>query len=174
MCLQIASDWNKPNGQMCIGGDRGEILRFLHDLPVRKVCGSPACFPSYPFLFALILVFVMLGVQLPRPLVGRIHTTRVISEYTPRTQCLKKSHVSPCVFVQIGGVGKVTEKCLREAMGVVTCGDLFRERASCLQVMTPRTSKWLIKVRLPRPTRVYDKRKGICSMQGSRVRATVV
>lgn len=47
---------------------------------------------------------------------------------------------------QIGGVGKVTEKCLREAMGVVTCGDLFRERAACLHVMTPHTSRWLIKV----------------------------
>lgn len=35
--LQIASDWNKPDGQMCIGGDRAEVLRFLHDLPVRKV-----------------------------------------------------------------------------------------------------------------------------------------
>lgn len=36
---QIASDWNKPDGQMCIGGDRAEVLRFLHDLPVRKVGG---------------------------------------------------------------------------------------------------------------------------------------
>lgn len=47
---------------------------------------------------------------------------------------------------QIGGVGKVTEKCLREAIGVVTCGDLFRERAACLHIMTPHTSRWLIKV----------------------------
>ncbi|CAM9394134.1 unnamed protein product [Scytosiphon promiscuus] len=84
MLAKIASDWNKPDGQMCIGGDRAEVLRFLHDLPVRK----------------------------------------------------------------IGGVGKVQEKCLREAMGVVTCGDLFRERAACLHVMTPHTSKWLIKVSL--------------------------
>lgn len=37
---QIASDWNKPDGQMCIGGDRAEVLRFLHDLPVRKVGGT--------------------------------------------------------------------------------------------------------------------------------------
>lgn len=35
--MQIASDWNKPDGQMCIEGDRAEVLRFLHDLPVRKV-----------------------------------------------------------------------------------------------------------------------------------------
>ncbi|CAM9285164.1 unnamed protein product [Laminaria digitata] len=84
MLAKIASDWNKPDGQMCIGGDRAEVLRFLHDLPVRK----------------------------------------------------------------IGGVGKVTEKCLREAIGVVTCGDLFRERAACLHIMTPHTSQWLIKVSL--------------------------
>lgn len=31
-------------------------------------------------------------------------------------------------------------------MGVLTCGDLFRERAACLHVMTPHTSRWLIKV----------------------------
>ncbi|CAM9372434.1 unnamed protein product, partial [Hapterophycus canaliculatus] len=84
MLAKIASDWNKPDGQMCIGGDRAEVLRFLHDLPVRK----------------------------------------------------------------IGGVGKVQEKCLREAVGVVTCGDLFRERAACLHVMTPHMSRWLIKVSL--------------------------
>ncbi|CAN0465469.1 unnamed protein product [Ectocarpus sp. 12 AP-2014] len=81
---KIASDWNKPDGQMCIGGDRAEVLRFLHDLPVRK----------------------------------------------------------------IGGVGKVQEKCLREALGVVTCGDLFRERGSVIHVMTPHTSRWLIKASL--------------------------
>lgn len=34
---QIASDWNKPDGQYCVRGDRAEVLRFLHDLPVRKV-----------------------------------------------------------------------------------------------------------------------------------------
>ncbi|CAM9656177.1 unnamed protein product [Ectocarpus sp. 6 AP-2014] len=84
MLAKIASDWNKPDGQMCIGGDRAEVLRFLHDLPVRK----------------------------------------------------------------IGGVGKVQEKCLREALGVVTCGDLFRERGSVIHVMTPHTSQWLIKASL--------------------------
>ncbi|CAM9252913.1 unnamed protein product [Ectocarpus fasciculatus] len=84
MLAKIASDWNKPDGQMCIGGDRAEVLRFLHDLPVRK----------------------------------------------------------------IGGVGKVQEKCLREALGVVTCGDLFRERASVIHVMTSHTSRWLIKASL--------------------------
>lgn len=57
------------------------------------------------------------------------------------------ARLSPVLFsAQIGGVGKVQEKCLREAMGVVTCGDLFRERAACLHVMTPHTSRWLIKV----------------------------
>lgn len=35
--MQIASDWNKPDGQFCIRGDRAEVLQFLHDLPVRKV-----------------------------------------------------------------------------------------------------------------------------------------
>lgn len=40
------------------------------------------------------------------------------------------------------------EKCLREALGVVTAGDLFRERAACLHVMTPHTARWLIKVRV--------------------------
>eukprot|EP00752_Nemacystus_decipiens_P001960 g1886.t1 len=84
MLAKIASDWNKPDGQMCIGGDRAEVLRFLHDLPVRK----------------------------------------------------------------IGGVGKVQEKCLREALGVFTAGDLFRERAACLHVMTAHTAQWLIKVSL--------------------------
>lgn len=39
------------------------------------------------------------------------------------------------------------EKCLKEALGVVTCGDLYRERAACMHVMTPNTSRWLIKVR---------------------------
>ena len=54
----------------------------------------------------------------------------------------------PPIFAQIGGVGKVQEKCLREALGVVTAGDLFRERAACLHVMTPHTARWLIKVRV--------------------------
>lgn len=40
----------------------------------------------------------------------------------------------------------MTEKCLRDAMGVVTCGDLFRERAACMHVMTPHTTRWLLKV----------------------------
>lgn len=35
--MQIASDWNKPDGQFCVRGDRAEVLRFLHDLPMRKV-----------------------------------------------------------------------------------------------------------------------------------------
>lgn len=40
LSIKIASDWNKPNGQWCVGGDRAEVLRFLHDLPVRKVIHS--------------------------------------------------------------------------------------------------------------------------------------
>lgn len=55
-------------------------------------------------------------------------------------------HLSRVFLAQIGGVGKVQEKCLREALGVVTAGDLFRERAACLHVMTPHTGRWLIKV----------------------------
>lgn len=39
------------------------------------------------------------------------------------------------------------EKCLKEALGVVTCGDLYHMRAACMHVMTPNTSHWLIKVR---------------------------
>lgn len=39
------------------------------------------------------------------------------------------------------------EKCLKEALGVVTCGDLYRKRAACMHVMTPNTSRWMIKVR---------------------------
>lgn len=64
-------------------------------------------------------------------------------------------------------MGKVTEKCLREAIDVITCGDLFRERAACMHVMTPRMSRWLIKVRVTSLARVKSRdaldRRAECS-----------
>lgn len=74
-------------------------------------------------------------------------TTLHTHEHAHNLTFARVSPYRPTPPPQIGGVGKVTEKCLREAVGVVTCGDLFRERAACLHVMTPHTSRWLIKVR---------------------------
>ncbi|CAM9271352.1 unnamed protein product, partial [Choristocarpus tenellus] len=80
MLAKVASDWNKPDGQMGIPGDLGCVRSFLRDLPTRKV----------------------------------------------------------------GGVGKVTEKCLREALGVSTCGQLLERRAAILHLFTTHTARWLL------------------------------
>ena len=37
MLAKIGSDMNKPNGQTAIPFDREEILKFMRDLPLRKV-----------------------------------------------------------------------------------------------------------------------------------------
>jgi DNA polymerase kappa len=39
MLAKIASDRNKPNGQLAVGPSHEEVLAFLHPLPVRKVGG---------------------------------------------------------------------------------------------------------------------------------------
>ena len=39
MLAKIASDRNKPNGQLLIGPSHEEVVAFLHPLPTRKVCG---------------------------------------------------------------------------------------------------------------------------------------
>lgn len=39
MLAKIASDMNKPNGQLLIGPSHDEVLAFLHPLPTRKVGG---------------------------------------------------------------------------------------------------------------------------------------
>ncbi|KAK2715560.1 DNA polymerase kappa-like isoform X2 [Artemia franciscana] len=36
---KIGSDQNKPNGQFVIPADKEEILKFIHDLPIRKISG---------------------------------------------------------------------------------------------------------------------------------------
>lgn len=37
--FKICSDKNKPNGQFELAFDRATIVRFLRDLPVRKIPG---------------------------------------------------------------------------------------------------------------------------------------
>ncbi len=37
MLAKIASDMNKPNGQLLVEPTREEILKFMHNLPIRKV-----------------------------------------------------------------------------------------------------------------------------------------
>ena len=64
MLAKIASDANKPDGQCNVGHTTREVVRFMRDLPVRKV----------------------------------------------------------------PGVGKVTERILKELLGVRTCGELFDAR----------------------------------------------
>ena len=39
MLAKIASDINKPNGQLCIGPSHDEIMEFIRPLPVRKIPG---------------------------------------------------------------------------------------------------------------------------------------
>lgn len=39
MLAKIASDMNKPNGQLLVPSDHESIIRFLHPLPTRKVSG---------------------------------------------------------------------------------------------------------------------------------------
>lgn len=39
MLAKIASDINKPNGQLCIGTSQNDILSFIRPLPVRKIPG---------------------------------------------------------------------------------------------------------------------------------------
>ena len=39
MLAKIASDINKPNGQLCIGTSQDDILKFIRPLPVRKIPG---------------------------------------------------------------------------------------------------------------------------------------
>ena len=39
LLAKIASDMNKPNGQLCIPHDHKKIMHFLRDLPVRKISG---------------------------------------------------------------------------------------------------------------------------------------
>lgn len=38
---------------MCIGGDRAEVLRFLHDLPVRKVGGRAERLINFVVVYAM-------------------------------------------------------------------------------------------------------------------------
>lgn len=37
--FKICSDKNKPNGQFELASDRATIVRFMRDLPVRKIPG---------------------------------------------------------------------------------------------------------------------------------------
>ena len=39
MLAKIASDMNKPNGQLLVPSDHESVIRFLHPLPIRKVSG---------------------------------------------------------------------------------------------------------------------------------------
>uniref|UniRef100_A0A915J324 DNA polymerase kappa n=1 Tax=Romanomermis culicivorax TaxID=13658 RepID=A0A915J324_ROMCU len=39
MLAKICSDKNKPNGQFCLSNDRDKILKFVSNLPIRKVGG---------------------------------------------------------------------------------------------------------------------------------------
>jgi hypothetical protein len=36
---KIASDRNKPNGQCVVAATRDEVMDFIQELPIRKVCG---------------------------------------------------------------------------------------------------------------------------------------
>ncbi|CAN0056562.1 unnamed protein product [Discosporangium mesarthrocarpum] len=49
---------------------------------------------------------------------------------------------------KVNGVGKVTEKCLREVLGVSTCGQLLEQRAHVLGVFTPCTARRLLEAAL--------------------------
>jgi DNA polymerase kappa len=83
MLAKIASDANKPNGQCNVGHTAQAVVRFMRELPVRKV----------------------------------------------------------------PGVGKVTERILKELLGVTTCGELFaaRDRVATPGLFKEHTRDWLLK-----------------------------
>jgi DNA polymerase kappa len=77
---KVASDINKPDGQFSIHPDKDEVLRFLQDLPLRK----------------------------------------------------------------LPGVGKVTEKILKELLGVSTCGALMVHRGAVWALFSEKSRKSLL------------------------------
>jgi DNA polymerase kappa len=40
MLAKIASDRHKPDGQFVLGSSRDEVMAFMSQLPIRKVCES--------------------------------------------------------------------------------------------------------------------------------------
>ncbi|EGZ28529.1 hypothetical protein PHYSODRAFT_552269 [Phytophthora sojae] len=49
---------------------------------------------------------------------------------------------------KIGGIGKVTEKILNEALGVHTGGELFNQRGKIFHLFTEKTAVWLLQTSL--------------------------
>ena len=46
------------------------------------------------------------------------------------------------------GIGRVTQKILREVLRVETCGDLYAQRAVLPELFGQRTADWLLRVSL--------------------------
>lgn len=56
--------------------------------------------------------------------------------------------VRPLPTRKVGGIGKVTERVLREVLAVETVGDLYEKRVDVLHVFTPKLSAFLFRVSL--------------------------
>ena len=61
-----------------------------------------------------------------------------------RRGCVDFLHRQPCR--KVGGVGKVTEKVLREVLGVNTVAELYAKRAEAYHVFGGKSAEWLVRV----------------------------